>query len=356
MLKRFVVVSAALALAVVAAVAVGPAIAPKGVQGKTTVLNVKNVTSEVDYDDLPIKRGRFLYLTQGPSVPPTWLCDVGSRSDSDVIWASFKEEVSTACEGIANTIFVPNSSWTVGRNTLYAKARELQQNQGWRAEYIVITDDDVELKTDQDNRNPYDIFHAALRNVQPAVAAVAFAWPKDIVVKMPSANRNHCGPVTPCAPDIDAAVNAFHATAAPMLLPYDTYFDDRDWWSSQAILIEMMVASMPEHVIQFNQIYTLNDIHRPYPRSYSICVKPKDGGLSEVAKYLKPRVNKCMRDQIGMFKVSSSINCHACEKTCACEYSDDCSPVPGSCEANSNASEIINYADVVKCKPNLKMA
>jgi hypothetical protein len=141
-----------------------------------------------------------------------------------------------------------------------------------------------------------------------------------------------------------------------MLLPYDTFFDDRDWWSSQGILIELMVASMPEHVVQFNHIFMMNYAHRPYPRGGRLppCVKPKYG-LSEVAQYLQPRVSECMRDLIGMGVLGTGFKCHACEKTCACQFSADCSPV-SQCEANFNATEPINYADVVKCKPNLKMA
>jgi hypothetical protein len=283
-----------------------------------------------------------------------------------VIWASFQEEVSTTCEGIANTIYVPDSSWTVGRNTLYAKARALQQKQGWRAEYYVFTDDDVELFTA--NGDPYDLFHASLVNVQPAVASVGYLKghhhhkkghhhhkKKGGIV----GDRNVCGPIAPCAPDIDAAVNAFHVTAAPLLLPYDTFFDDRDWWSAQGILIELMLVSMPEHVVQFNNIYLMNFQHRPYPRGddggrLPPCVKPKSGGLSEVAQYLQPRVSECMRDKLGMGVIGTGINCHACEATCACMYSADCSPV-AECESTFNASEPINYADVVTCKPNLNM-
>merc|ERR1740121_858474 len=77
--------------------------------------------------------------------------------------------------------------------------------------------------------------------------------------------------------------------------------------------------------------------------------------MSEVAKYLQPRVSECMRDQIGIFGVGSGDQCHACQQTCACTVSADCKPAPALCEATSNASEPINYADVVKCKPNLKM-
>jgi hypothetical protein len=278
-----------------------------------------------------------------------------------VIWASYQEEVKSTCEGIANTIYVPDSSWTVGRNTLYAKALALQQEQGWRAEYFVFTDDDVELHTAAKGWDPYDLFHAALGNVQPAVASVSFL---DATKKYGKGHhhkpeRNVCGPITPCAPDVDAAVNAFHATAAPILLPYVTYFDDRDWWSSQGALIELMVACMQDHAVQFNQLYIMNPVHRPYPRGgrVSPSIKPLSGGLSEVAQYLQPRVSECMRDQIGLSFIGKG-KCQACEKTCACTHSLDCKPAPDLCPAQTNASEpfYIDYADVVKCKPNLKMA
>merc|ERR1740121_2603083 len=106
-----------------------------------------------------------------------------------------------------------------------------------------------------------------------------------------------------------------------------------DWYSSQGIVIELMVASMPEHVVQFNQIYFMNSMHRPYPRGL-LCVKPEGGGMSEVAQYLQPRVSECMRDQIGRFKIGSSIECKACQKTDACNETADCKPVHATKDAN----------------------
>jgi hypothetical protein len=233
---------------------------------------------------------------------------------------------------------VPHSSWSVGRNALYTEAQALQQEQGWQAEYLIFTDDDVEVYADNKTANSYSLLHAALTNVQPAVASVGFRHG-------PKSKRNLCARA-PCAPDIDAAFNAFHATAAPMLLPYDTFFEDQAWSCSQAIIIELMIAAMPEHVVQFNHLYAINNEHRTYPKKASIFLKPKNG-LSQVAQYVKSRVSMCLRDQIGLLPIGKGAKCHSCEKTRACDASDDCASVDGS------LSEPINYMDVVKCKPHL---
>lgn len=283
-----------------------------------------------------IKRSRFIYLTQGPNAPPKWLCDVGSRSDTQVIYASFAAELNTTCRGIARAIYLPQSSWTVGRNSLYAEALKFQQEQGWRAEYVIFTDDDVELYGDNETANPYSLLHAALGNVQPAVAAVGFKG-------LSQSGRNRCGPRAPCAPDLDAAFNAFHATAAPILLPYDAEFESTSWHGSQAILIELMLASMPEHVVQFNHLFVINGVHRKYPRK-PIFKKPRSG-FSEVALYLRKHVNRCLKERIGLESIGFSAKCHSCQKTSACESSAECF------SNGSSFGKTMNYLDVVACKP-----
>lgn len=285
---------------------------------------------------LDIKRSQFIYLTQGPNAPPKWLCDVGARSDTQVIYASFADELTTTCEGITRALYLPHSSWTVGRNALYAEALKFQQEQGWRAEYLIFTDDDVELHADSKTMDPYSLLHASLGNVQPAVAAIGFAGTF-------GSPRNKCGPRTPCAPDIDAAFNAFHATAAPILLPYDEEFESKSWGASQAILIELMMASMPEHVVQFNQLSIVNAGHSSYPRSH-IWAKP-ESGFSELALYLRNNVNSCMRENIGLEQIGEGLGCHPCQKTSACEDSDVC------LSRDSGSGNSVNYMDVVACKP-----
>lgn len=294
----------------------------------------------LDDVDLPVQHGQFIYLTQGPAAPPKWLCEVGERPDSQVIYASFKEKLgSTLCKGIEHTIFLPGSSWTSGRNSLYAYASKLQQERGLRAEYLVFTDDDVEIYAENETADARSLFHTALSNVQPAVATVGCRQ-----YNPTKEAQNRCGSNAPCAPDIDASFNAFHATAAPILLPYDEHFDKDDWWSSQAILIELMLASMPEHVVQFNRFFLKNTGHSEYPTDAKYMSKWGDD-FTPVAKHLRKRVNACLRDRIGLVPIGAGAGCHRCQKTSACEASDACVPSGGSPAAP------INYMDVVKCKP-----
>jgi hypothetical protein len=220
---------------------------------------------------------------------------------------------------------------------LYTEALKLQQEQGRRAEYLIFADYDAELFADSETTSPYALLHAALGNVQPAVAAVAFkGWHEE---------RNRCGPRAPCAPDIDASFNAFHRTAASMLLPYDTTFEGTCWAASQAILIELMLASMPEHVVQFNHLFVRNEVHSSYPRSDSVYQKP-EFGFSEVALYLRKHVNGCLRERIGLESIGGlGAKCHSCQKTSACAVSAECF-------ANDTSyGKTVNYMDVVACKP-----
>merc|ERR1712007_41890 len=69
--------------------------------------------------------------------------------------------------------------------------------------------------------------------------------------------------------DIDALWNAFHASAAPLYLPYHTVFDPISWWMSQAVIIRLLQETAPQHVATFpsSQFTVVNSIHRPYPRA-----------------------------------------------------------------------------------------
>lgn len=337
--------------------------------------STKLKTEQKATSNLPIVRGKFLHLVQGPDAPDQWLCDVGMRSDAQVLYLSWNNSVTNLCDGIMDTIFAPGSTWTTGRNQLYEQAVKLQQKQGWQYEYLIFTDDDIQLFSRNETLNPYDVVHAALSNVQPAVASV----PGKIM------SRNKCGPdgnainnieaphyVAPCSADIDAAFAAFHATAAPMLLPYDTSFDSETWYGSQAIMILLMGASMPDHVIQFNHLYYKNTQHRKYPKNI-----PIDQWIS----YVRKKANWCLKDVFdsnettpvkpGVFFAGAL--CHKCRKpslkqakvwldTAACEESPQCFPTsrqvaPSLIESQSDVMQLwnhtdpIDYADVLQCKP-----
>jgi len=64
---------------------------------------------------------------------------------------------------------------------------------------------------------------------------------------------------------IDAMFNAFHRDALAFVLPYCSRYDNRTWWTSQAILVYRSLC-LYGHSIQFNAININRQKHRQYPR------------------------------------------------------------------------------------------
>lgn len=287
-----------------------------------------------------IQRATFAYMVQGPAEPEPWVCALTNRVDTRVIYATYIPSPFpySLCGGrIQHHLALRGSTWTAGRNALYAKARSLERQQQWQFEFLVFADADAQLKMhDQwSSANPYDVFHAALLNLQPAVSGVS-----------ENAVRNLCGPKVPCASDIDAKVNAFHATAAPIFLPYDATFDATSWHASQAILIELLLATAPESVVQFNQLFSTHAAkHTAYPRDSGACHRKPPNGLSRVATHVRSRVRPCLRKKVGLAQIGGKgFNCHKCAKSVPCMTSETCGP-PGQ------LPPLADYGASITCKP-----
>jgi hypothetical protein len=254
---------------------------------------------------------------------------------------------------------------------MFERAKVIIPKNGWKTEYLIFTDDDSELFCLDKTKDPYTLMHSALKNAQPAVAAATFG-DNSLIAKHGAASglgitgRNSCGPAAPCAPSIDAAFNAFHITAAPFLLPYDPHYDGVSWWLSQALMIQLMAAAVPDHVVQFNYLYAENKIHHKYPRH-------KFPPAAELTAYLEGRVSSCLRpamravndvvlisqnrdkqrgvgltrSQFGFVGGGGDDFCHSCKQTTACETSWDCV----AAKSGQNPGEAVNYTQMVTCKP-----
>jgi hypothetical protein len=311
---------------------------------------------------------RFIYMVQGPDAPPQWLCKIGARSDSKAMFLAWKSNQSKVCPTVSEYLYVPGSTWTAGRNALYEHASAMVRQENWNTEYFIFMDEDCEISiVDPDEKmDAYSMIHTLLRNVQPAVASVSFRTFQDETHRIIQDPRNLCGPAAPCAPSIDAAFAAFHITAAPIFLPYDGHFDAASWWMSQALLIQVMAATIPEYVVQFNQVYVTNGAHRKYPRGLV--------SAENVTKYLEGRVNSCLQDGIRrtnsvvlksvdadlarphMKKRNKERYCRQCSISSACEASPFCLPKTSTTKFRANRNEVlnnelVNYAELVKCKP-----
>ena len=97
-----------------------------------------------------IRPGTFAFLVQGEGMPSrSWMdfSQVPSPGTSTraIIWLSWKTEALRKAlpPTLQNVLFLPKSTFNVGRNTLWRKAQETEAKQGWCFEYLVFMDEDV---------------------------------------------------------------------------------------------------------------------------------------------------------------------------------------------------------------------
>lgn len=230
-----------------------------------------NLTKEVA--KLPIKRGTFIYASQGKDQPPLWVVNLAKRSDTLVLWGAWgaSDLTTVGLPAKLTVVRIPQTTWTTGRNALYLAALERQLERRKRAEYLILTDDDAEIFLYDETRQnlPLDscgvlppspgedavsLLHRTLSTETPAMASLHFG------------SRNQCW-LRSCGSDTDAFFNAFHALAQPHLLPYMDDLDHISVWNSQALMIEAADALFrgPEFegvvpVVQYNQFG-----HHPRP-------------------------------------------------------------------------------------------
>jgi len=277
-------------------------------------------THGISVDGVPVVPRRLLYLVQGPDVP-SWLQSVVAWPDVAAIFLSFKRDLGEVAY-INRTIFLPESTWTTGRNALYNESRKFQVSLGWAFEYLVFSDDDLAFVGSRPTHIVLFQLHGALLQARPAVGALYLARSRRHCV---GKNETNCA----CAGDIDALWNAFHASAAPFYLPYHTVFDRSSWWMSQAVIIRLLQETAPQHVVTFptSQFAVNNSEHRPYPKSVS---------WRQVKNYLasnRSGTSSCFKkkNKLARFRHKSWNRCR--------------------CASQANASLALDYSRIISCHP-----
>ena len=102
------------------------------------------------YLQMCIRPGTFAFLVQGEGMPSRSWVDFSQvpnpgNSTRAIIWLSWKTEAlrNALPPTLQNVLFLPKSTFNVGRNTLWRKAQETEVKQGWCFEYLVFMDEDV---------------------------------------------------------------------------------------------------------------------------------------------------------------------------------------------------------------------
>eukprot|EP01006_Ploeotia_vitrea_P031782 TRINITY_DN64092_c0_g1_i2.p1 TRINITY_DN64092_c0_g1~~TRINITY_DN64092_c0_g1_i2.p1 ORF type:complete len:311 (-),score=1.57 TRINITY_DN64092_c0_g1_i2:215-1147(-) len=149
-------------------------------------------------------------------------------------------------------IFLPNSTWTEGRNALLLLAKSVPQ----KYTYYTFLDDDVTF-----TRQQYKQWQDFLFQYRPAVGTPfvpGHVW--------------HAPPLPGVSVQttkfFDAVMNAFHIDIVNggLLLPYYDGEDDVSWWRSQICVVVLANILYPDQILQFNNLTISNKVHRQYPK------------------------------------------------------------------------------------------
>ena len=163
--------------------------------------------------------------------------------DKKVIYLTYKVKH----KGI---IYLPNSTWTEGRNRLLKEAQSLDKIY----DYYIFMDDDIDF-----SKGDFKTFEKLLERFKPKIAAPQLlGYPaKKISCNVQSVFM------------FDACMNAFSFDVIfdQKIFPYVSNFDRISWWYSQYILIYLSGYFYRNKVMQFNDVIIANKVHTKYPRN-----------------------------------------------------------------------------------------
>lgn len=163
------------------------------------------------------------------------------------------------------TLYIPNSTWTEGRNAL-AQAAFCWEKQRSRlfSYWIVFADDDMELGCRYDSQisevECWGRFFGFVEDQAPLSHAATIALANE------GRYINQTDGVV-LTNSYDAILNAYNREFVPRLLPYVTKMSTTtSWWLSQAVHFSLMRSCCPMAGLVPLQFYYRNPSHRDYPR------------------------------------------------------------------------------------------
>ena len=183
---------------------------------------------------------RCLYLIQAEGSLPEIYNDLRNK---DFLLLSYKNQTDDT------NVFMPNSTWTTGRNKLREQALKLKK----KYDYYIFLDQDVVFL----NGKTFDDFEQLLVTYKPHVAVPnfnAYKYPK--IGNINTTLR------------FDGLYNAFSEKVftSPEIFPYITTFDDTNWFASQYCMICSCLIHNID-VLVFHDITVKNTQHGSYPKN-----------------------------------------------------------------------------------------
>eukprot|EP00536_Pseudo-nitzschia_multiseries_P016491 jgi/Psemu1/313232/fgenesh1_kg.1128_\ len=180
------------------------------------------------------------------------------------IYASYDRDIAPDDDGFVytgslkyDTIFIPGTAWTDGRDALGEKAIEAEVRRKKTFDYWVFSDDDATVKCESLSEAEcwQHVFDYIGRDDMPSqVSTVAF------VVDDFSGAKMHA------VSNADAYFNAFKRDYVPYMQPYVSMPAGTSSWVSQLAVFCIMQKCLPGSVFIIPEIHSINLLHRPYVR------------------------------------------------------------------------------------------
>ena len=220
----------------------------------------------------PQHSGRFLYMVTGESKPnPRWK-RLSEQDGVYVLFTAWKYPLPTpSISEKIQTYYYPNSTWTSCRNFMLKKALALEEKHGEKFDFFLFADEDVLLcsrsaKTPNDwSKDPLSsalLLHTNLLRDQPARASAEYS----------ARNINEFGLwcVRSCA--FDGALDIYHRTIVPYLLPYYETFDEFSWQMSQYMSNLRSQALLEDYCYIYRDVFInpMGNVHGSYPTDYDL--------------------------------------------------------------------------------------
>ena len=155
------------------------------------------------------------------------------------------------------THYMPNTTWTEGRNALTKVALCDEEKRGEQSSYFVYSDDDVTLTCkDCTDEHAWRRYLHILTTVMPHTGSPVLA-----LMNKPEPDGKFI-----ITGSYDAFINAFDRRFLPLLLPYATLPHATSEWHSQAVHILVMFACFGQSAVVPLSLGAINGEHHPYPR------------------------------------------------------------------------------------------
>lgn len=222
-------------------------------------LTNETIVDKLSKDVLPEQKCLYLIQASG-ELPKVY---EHFKNKKDFVLLSYKNKTQDT------DIFLPNSTWTSGRNALRDYALRLDQDY----DYYIFLDEDLVF----DDGKTFDDFELSLNKYRPNIGSPTvggygheyFNPRTDAIMKLN--NRSVLF--------FDGCCNAFSRKAflSNQIFPYITEFDNTNWWASQYIMI-MLCRESKNDVYVFNELAVTNTQASSYPKA---------GNFQNVKEYLK---------------------------------------------------------------------